>query len=470
MRSRRRAVLAALFSLLLTHRVSAQNTEDQNAFDFSLPGARSRGIGGAFVAIADDATAAYSNPAGLTLLFRPEVSAEGRYWHYTNRTIDKGHGFGPATGIGVDTIDGFVDRDFTANAAGLSFLSFVYPRDRWAVGVFRHQLVRYEMNRQVEGAFFNCQGGYREFPVTNSTPPFCEPHAKADGVDREFPKRQSYELDIASIGSAFAFKFSDDLSAGIAVQNFGFSIDAVNKVFTARNEQKYRPPDFSDPQNVEVISSQSGEDRAWAVNAGVLWEVTSRWSVGASFRQGPKFEFSTELVAGPRGGSVTFNSSDDNPFHVPDTYSVGVAHRLTDFWRLSFEYDRTNYHQLIEDFHNTSLTPGDPEGDLAATGLRLNNADQFRFGAERLLLIAGGRVVALRGGVWYDPNHRMYFDGDPATGLPLPRWSVLFPKRDGAVHASAGAGFTTSRHLQIDVAIDVSHPVDTVSVSGVWRF
>ena len=48
MLSRRRAVLAALFSLLLTHRVSAQNTEDQNAFDFSLPGARSRGIGGAW--------------------------------------------------------------------------------------------------------------------------------------------------------------------------------------------------------------------------------------------------------------------------------------------------------------------------------------------------------------------------------------------------------------------------------------
>ena len=143
---------------------------------------------------------------------------------------------------------------------------------------------------------------------------------------------------------------------------------------------------------------------------------------------------------------------------------------MTDFWRLSFEYDRTNYHQLIEDFRNTSLFPGDPEGELALTRLRLNNADQFRVGAERLLLVAGGRVLAFRGGVWYDPNHQMYFDGDPATGLPAPRWAVLFPKRDGAVHVSGGAGFTTRRHLQFDVAVDFSEPVDTLSISGVWRF
>src|SRR5580765_7490339 len=101
--------LALLLHLVATP-VFAQNTEDQNTFDFSLPGARSRGIGGAFVAIADDATSAYSNPAGLTLLFRPEVSAEGRFWRLTSRVLDSGHGFGEATGIGVDTIDGFVDK------------------------------------------------------------------------------------------------------------------------------------------------------------------------------------------------------------------------------------------------------------------------------------------------------------------------------------------------------------------------
>ncbi|MGH2670399.1 MAG: UPF0164 family protein, partial [bacterium] len=47
-------------------------------FSFSNPGARSMGLGGAFAALADDATAAFANPAGLVQLLEPELSAEGR--------------------------------------------------------------------------------------------------------------------------------------------------------------------------------------------------------------------------------------------------------------------------------------------------------------------------------------------------------------------------------------------------------
>ena len=149
---------------------------------------------------------------------------------------------------------------------------------------------------------------------------------------------------------------------------------------------------------------------------------------------------------------------------------MGVAHRLTDFWRLSVEYDRVNFHQLIEDFRITSFFPGDAEGEFVKPRVHLNNADQFRFGAERLVLMNGSRVLALRGGVWYDPNHQTYFEADPATGLPAPRWAVLLPKRDGALHVSGGIGFTTNRHLQFDAAVDFSELVDTLSISSVWRF
>jgi hypothetical protein len=84
--------------------------------------------------------------------------------------------------------------------------------------------------------------------------------------------------------------------------------------------------------------------------------------------------------------------------------------------------------------------------------------------------LSGGRVLALRGGVWYDPNHQTYFDADPATGLPAPRWAVLLPKRSGAWHGSAGFGVTMRRHLQIDAAIDLSDLIDTFAISTVWRF
>ena len=42
-------------------------------------GARAEGLGGAFIGVADDATAIVWNPAGLTQLERAELSAVGRY-------------------------------------------------------------------------------------------------------------------------------------------------------------------------------------------------------------------------------------------------------------------------------------------------------------------------------------------------------------------------------------------------------
>jgi hypothetical protein len=52
-------------------------------FSFSNPGARSLGFGGAFVALADDATAAFANPAGIVQIAKPELSLEGRAWSYS---------------------------------------------------------------------------------------------------------------------------------------------------------------------------------------------------------------------------------------------------------------------------------------------------------------------------------------------------------------------------------------------------
>src|SRR5436190_22101126 len=62
--------------------VAAQNTDIESLaglqFNFGNPGARSLGMGGAFLGLADDASAADANPAGLTILRKTEVSLEGR--------------------------------------------------------------------------------------------------------------------------------------------------------------------------------------------------------------------------------------------------------------------------------------------------------------------------------------------------------------------------------------------------------
>src|SRR5262245_52784929 len=59
-------------------------------FQFFPPGARSLAMGATFVGIADDATAAASNPAGLVILTRPEASLHARLTHFAD-TVSHGY-------------------------------------------------------------------------------------------------------------------------------------------------------------------------------------------------------------------------------------------------------------------------------------------------------------------------------------------------------------------------------------------
>src|SRR5215207_7321933 len=71
-------------------------------FDFLNPSARSLAVGGAFVGLADDATAALVNPAGLVGLTRKEISIEGRYRQTTQPFLVGGRLSGDITRQGQD--------------------------------------------------------------------------------------------------------------------------------------------------------------------------------------------------------------------------------------------------------------------------------------------------------------------------------------------------------------------------------
>src|SRR5215210_1907918 len=71
-----------LIAALATLPLGAQNVDIEALsglqFNFGNPGARSLGMGGAFLGLADDASAAEANPAGLTVLQKPEFAVELR--------------------------------------------------------------------------------------------------------------------------------------------------------------------------------------------------------------------------------------------------------------------------------------------------------------------------------------------------------------------------------------------------------
>ena len=75
--------------------------------------------------LADDATAAYANPAGLTQLVEPEVSIEGRSWRYATTYVAGGQASGTPTGLGPDTEPGI--REGVSRTDSISGVSQAVP-------------------------------------------------------------------------------------------------------------------------------------------------------------------------------------------------------------------------------------------------------------------------------------------------------------------------------------------------------
>src|SRR6185436_3639346 len=176
--------------------LTAQTNLETNAgvhFNFSTPGAGNLALGGAFLALAFDASAAYTNPAGLTTIVAPEALVEARHWSFTHVFTDHGRieGLEP-TGSGTDTDAGLRNGQAEDQLTGLSFLSYVYPRRNWSFALYRHELVNFH-------ADFSTAGAYLE--LTREVSSHLIP-GERDG--RLAPLHNSTDLDITAYGGAAA--------------------------------------------------------------------------------------------------------------------------------------------------------------------------------------------------------------------------------------------------------------------------
>src|SRR5262245_25860506 len=113
-------VALTCLTLMLPESLAAQTTlQIPLQFDFINPGAKSLALGGAFVGVADDATAAFSNPAGLTRLDGSEVSGELRGFRVSTPFLSAGRLSGSVTNLGTDTVAGAVFHDSTGSHLGV---------------------------------------------------------------------------------------------------------------------------------------------------------------------------------------------------------------------------------------------------------------------------------------------------------------------------------------------------------------
>lgn len=418
MRANRRSVFALLAGgLTLPAGLLAQEDAGFAGFQFnrSLPGARSLAMGGAFVALADDATAAYSNPAGLSLLERPEVSAEGRRWSITSATADGG-----TIGAGGD-VSGIAISEATTDVDALSFLSYVHARRdaRWAIAAYRHELANFEADLSSAGVV---------------TP----------GGQLLGPYRFESDLEIVNYGVAGSWEVGETLRLGAGASWFDFALDGAQTIFAD-------PPDDRRPV---ARNFRRGDDSDVAFNVGLLWQAALDWSVGVAYRQGPDFEIEQIVRIGTGVPLV-----ESGAFEVPDQLAAGVAWQPNEHLTILAEYDWVEYSALLR-----ANRLGDPPG---GGEFRLDDGHEVRLGFEYLFLLDRGDSIALMGGAWLDPDHTLVFDGDCDPNCFRPAY--FQDLGDDEVHLSAGVGFKLGA-VEVDAAADLSDRIDTYSLSTVVRF
>jgi hypothetical protein len=304
------------------------------------PGARSLGLGGAFVAVADDATAAWANPSGLMQLARPEISLEGRSWSEDRKGV-------------------------ASNQSSLGFLSFVLPRQKWSVAFYLQTLSSLEFPTE-------WQAGNELDPVSG--------------------------LVVGNFGVSAALRLSDSVS-------LGFGLTAFAGVFSEGS---------IDPDTTNPFWDGDAETDVGGT-AGVLWNLSDAWALGASFRSGANFTF-------PGGSRAS----------IPEILAAGAR------WRSA---------------GGNAIIAAEVE-QLAG----IDNRTRLHLGGEWVFLKAKP-LIGLRGGAWYDPN------GGAVSSSP----DGEFTKAGAVLHYSAGIGFAWKK-FQLDIGGDYSKRTTIVSLSMIFTF
>ncbi len=407
-------------------------------FDYLNPGARSLALGSAFVAVADDATAAFTNPAGLTYLVKPEVSAEIRYRRLQTPFLSGGRLSGTVTNTGPDTISGPVYGLNIDSAARPYFLSFVYPGRRWAVSLYRHELVRQDNS-------FASTGEFEALTLANGS----------TATARELALSGSRSIRIDNYGAAAAYRFNGTVAAGIGAvfSHFNLVSDFARYHFQVNT---FGPVDYSQPT---AVATQRGSGTSAAVNAGVILTASSYLRFGAVYRQGSRFDFTQDdaIVGTPeliRRGE----------FRTPHVVAVGARIQPRDNVSLSVDYDRVLYSRLKQDFIDFQAVSTGTQSQLEVA-----DGNEVHAGVE-YVFVNISHTPAVRAGVWYDPDHAVRYLSDGSNSQVDVRLKATLPGGDNLVHYCLGFGVPLSAAFEFNAAGDFTSKRKYASASLVARF
>ncbi|MBI5804973.1 outer membrane protein transport protein [candidate division TA06 bacterium] len=337
-------------------------------------GARAHGMGGAFIAIADDATAISWNPAGIANLDRPEASAVGLFnmktfkneWSYNDPTIP------------YDTA-GTAENSVSHIAP--NFFSLAVPFK----AADRNLVIAVAYNRMID------------FGEAKSE------DTLIGGIKYESSYKQTGGID--AISPAIAFQLTPKVSLGLTA-----NIIVNGSTYTEEESG-------TDGYNYEY--EETMDFSGFNMHMGMLAQVNKQLSLGLAYRM--PFELTRESSwewseTIPGIGTTTGDGEDlyEQTWTMPWMLGVGLAFRPSENMTLAFDYERRN-------FSSTEYT----YGPSPSVEMGWNNVNQFRVGME-YLFVGPNAVFPIRLGFRTNPQveyaiqrftDASWIDTDDSTGM-----------------------------------------------------
>jgi hypothetical protein len=395
-------------------------------------GARALGMGGAFLARADDATAASWNPAGLSYLRLPELTLVWTDAGLDVRSaVDRGSA-GPQTFTPTRADDGRGNWfDFVAGTYPIRFGPI-----SGAVQVSLQRVISFTSSRTIQ------RPSERRLMTIQSQGGF----------------------DVLALGTGFQVSRGVRVGATLNrwIRGYHQALDEATRKYPTHQEQTF---------------SLSG----WNANFGVIWSPISSLNLGAvattAFTGKVSLQrYRTDQYEDPESPETTVNAygRDDVRLDFPRAFGVGSSWRPRSGLTLSADYTRTQWSKgrIRPYFTLERTTPGFPPpvpkpptdywDELlypTLTDPQQADPEQWRFGVE-YVLIRGRIKWPLRTGYFTDKQYFLAADGRPpvfkgwTVGTGLIAGPVMFDVayvRQWSSYTTADVSQTTTTNVSNEV-------------------
>lgn len=376
-------------------------------------GARAFGMGGAFIAIADDATAASWNPAGLSQLEKPEVSVV----FAANDLETTLPGLTFTSEVFSQSVS---EIKLSQSGSNVDFLSFAYP--------FRIRTLKMVSQISYQRLINLALDAHLDQPVINRVEIF-HPERNQPQPDVFTESFQSGTIESAGGGdlitASLAVQISPFLSLGLAANYLYRGFESNQRIEFEMTETVFNDDDgdgvFDDPMTESEAFTfgvrQEGDLSGFNVNFGVLVKPAQKVSLGFIFKTPFAIDFKfVEDEAQDR--SIVETVTDDAKIEYPYSFGMGLAVHPMDQLTLSSDFTWSNWSEsrltqgkrvtkefgeiISEEIIDDEPFPGNE--DVFENLREQHDTNQFRVGAEYVFL-RGSWLIPVRAGFFTNTQY-----------------------------------------------------------------